>query len=91
MLVPTFLPAGSALKVFLGKIGTVGMFVIVVLLMCCTTVDGKRLIDFEQGMREGAVNWQVFFIPISLMPVILIRKMLAAVRLRFRFMMSILH
>ena len=61
MLVPTFLPAGSALKVFLGKIGTVGMFVIVVLLMCCTTVKGERLIDFEQGMREGAVNWQVFF------------------------------
>lgn len=61
MLVPTFLPAGSALKLFMGKIGTVGMFVIVVLLMCITTVDGKRIIDFEQAMRDGAVNWQVFF------------------------------
>lgn len=61
MLVPTFLPAGSALKVFMGRIGTVGMFVIVVLLMCCTTVKGERLMDFEVAMKEGAVNWQVFF------------------------------
>lgn len=61
MVFPTFLPAESAIKVFMGRIGMVGMFAVVVTLMCLTTVDGKRLIDFEQAMRGGAVNWQVYF------------------------------
>lgn len=61
MVVPGLLPAESALKVFLGKIGTIGMFALVVTMMCLTTVNGKRLVDFEYAMRDGAVSWQVYF------------------------------
>lgn len=61
MMLPTFLPAESVLKAFFGKIGTVGMFVIVVSMMLLTTVNGERLLDFEKAMRDGAVNWQVYF------------------------------
>lgn len=61
MVFPTFLPADSAIKAFMGRIGMIGMFAVVVTMMCLTTVNGKRLIDFEQAMRGGAVNWQVYF------------------------------
>lgn len=61
MLVPTFLPEGSAIKAFLGRIGTLGMFVVVVTLMCLTSVKGERLLDLEQAFKEGAVKWQVYF------------------------------
>ncbi len=61
MLIPTFLPAESVMKAFFNRIGMVGMFTVVVTLMCLTFVDGRPLIDFERAMREGAVNWQVYF------------------------------
>ena len=61
MMIPAFLPAESALKAFFGRIGMVGMFAVVVTMMCLTTVNGQRIIDFEQAMRNGAVNWQVYF------------------------------
>lgn len=61
MMLPTFLPAESALKAFLGKFGMIGMFAAVVALMCLTRVDGKPIIDFEKAMRSGAVSWEVYF------------------------------
>jgi len=62
MVLPNFLPAGSALAVLLGRIGTLGKFMFVVMLMCLTTVDGKRILDLEKAIKNGAVNWQIYFI-----------------------------
>lgn len=61
MLLPSFLPEDNAIKAFLGRIGTLGMFVVVVTLMCLTSVKGERLLDLEQAFKEGAVKWQVYF------------------------------
>ena len=61
MMIPTFLPAESAVKVFFGRIGMLGMFVTVVTLMCVTSVHGERLLDIEAAIKGGAVSWQVYF------------------------------
>ncbi len=61
MLLPNFLSTDNVISLLLNRIGMVGKFVLIVVMMCLTTVNGKRLVDFEQAMREGAVNWQVYF------------------------------
>ncbi len=61
MVTPGLLPADSALKALLSRAGMIGSFAFVVMCMCLTTVDGKRLIDFNTAMREGAVSWDVYF------------------------------
>jgi len=61
MLAPSLLPADNAIRAVLSRMGTLGMFVVVVTLMSLTSVEGKRLLDIEKAIRGGAVSWQVFF------------------------------
>jgi len=62
MVLPSFLPAGNALKVFLGKFGMAGVFALVVLIMTVVPIDGKRMLDIEEALKNGAVSWGIFFI-----------------------------
>ena len=61
MMLPSFLPADNVFKTFLAHMGTTGMFVVVALLMCVTNVNGEPLLDIETAIKDGAVNWQVYF------------------------------
>lgn len=61
MILPLVLPEGNGVKMFLDRIGSIGMFVIVVTLMSVTTVQGERLLDLEQAFKDGAINWSVYF------------------------------
>lgn len=61
MILPMILPEGNFVKVFLDRIGSIGMFVIVVTMMCLTTVNGEKLLDLEKAFKDGAINWSVYF------------------------------
>jgi len=62
MVLPSLLPAGNAVKVFIGKFGMAGVFALIVLVMSTVSVDGKRMLDIEEALRSGAVSWGIFFI-----------------------------
>jgi len=62
MFLPPFLPAGNAIGVFLSTtLGPLGVFILIVLLMALTKVDGEPLLDLVDGMRNG-VQWPLVFL-----------------------------
>lgn len=62
MLVPMFLPEGNGIKTFMSGFGTAGMFAAVVVVMSLITVDGERFMSIEGALKDGAVNWSIYFI-----------------------------
>ena len=61
MLLPTFLPTVNPVAMFLNRVGSIGVFAVVVLFMCLTTVDGERILDLEDAMLHGGMSWTLYF------------------------------
>ena len=62
MVLPNFLPADSFITQLLNRGGTLGKLMFMVTLMCLIPVNGERIIKLEKAIKDGAVNWQVYFI-----------------------------
>lgn len=62
MFLPPFLPQGNAVRVFLETtIGPLGVMIFIVMLMALTYIDGKPLLDLNDGLRNG-VQWPLIFL-----------------------------
>jgi len=61
LTIPSFLPADSMAKAMVTKISMVGVFVVIDFLMSLTSVNGERLLDFEDALKNGAINWSLYF------------------------------
>ena len=53
-------PTTTALGALLTKLGLIGSFLIVIAMMCFTTVDGERMINIEDAVKNG-VPWGLYF------------------------------
>ena len=60
MVIPSIFPNLTIINDYINRMTTFGAFVIVVLLMCLTTVDGERVISIESAAKEG-VDWGMYF------------------------------
>lgn len=68
MLLPGFFPASSFFViVFLKKIGSVGICVLLVMMMCLIHIDGKPIIDFKKMV--GNVEWNSILLLAAAIPV----------------------
>lgn len=62
MVLPNFLLADAFLTQLLNRGGTLGKLMFIVTLMCVTSVKGERILSLEKAIKDGAVNWQTYFI-----------------------------
>lgn len=61
LLMPNFLPAGSAIAWFLKTIGNTGICMFLVTVMCFLKVDGKPLMQFK-AMVDSGVAWGIILL-----------------------------
>lgn len=60
MVGASVIPASHPVGAFLSRVGTIGCFLVVCLMMCLTTIDGERMMTFEDAVRNG-VPWGLYF------------------------------
>ncbi len=56
----SIVPETTVVGAFLTKLGLIGSFLIVIMMMCLTTVDGERMINIEDAVKNG-VPWGLYF------------------------------
>ncbi|MGI6224735.1 MAG: SLC13 family permease [Peptococcales bacterium] len=61
LVLPTFLPKGLFFTVFLNKIGSTGVCVLIVAIMCFLKIDGKPLLNFKKMVDTG-VAWGIILL-----------------------------
>jgi len=62
MVGPMLLPTGNTIKTFMSGFGTAGIFAAIVVIMSLVTVKGERFMTIEGALKDGAVNWDIYFI-----------------------------
>ncbi len=66
LFIPSFLPQGSALKIFLGKLGFSGIAFIAILALLVIRVNGKPIMDLGK-IASKYVSWDAFFMVVIIM------------------------
>ncbi|MFZ7101539.1 MAG: SLC13 family permease [Peptococcaceae bacterium] len=61
LILPTVLPKGFFLAAFLNTIGSTGICVLIVAIMCFLKIEGKPLLDFKQMVNSG-VTWGIILL-----------------------------
>ncbi len=61
MMLPNFLSDGHVLKIFFGRLGTLGILAVLPVLMMMFTYKRERFLDINEGMKHG-VTWQLYFL-----------------------------
>lgn len=61
MMIPGFLPKDLAVTVFFKKMGSTGVCILLVAIMCAIRIKGKTLLPFRSMVNEG-VAWPIIFI-----------------------------
>jgi len=61
MVLPSFLPAENIIKIFLARLGTNGLFVVINVLLAITFIKEKSLQDIEEALKNS-VPWNIYFL-----------------------------
>lgn len=61
MMLPSFLPNDLTVTIFFKKIGTAGICILLVAVICALRIKGKPLMSFRDMVHEG-VSWPIIFI-----------------------------
>ena len=67
LLLPSFLPQGFFLKTFLDGIGSTGVCIFIVAIMCLIKVDGHPLLQMKKAINNG-VAWGIIFLLAAVQP-----------------------
>lgn len=61
LIIPSILPAGSAVKTFMTGLGALGVFMVVNIMMAISIIGDESLQDIGEGFKDG-IPWDVCFL-----------------------------